>query len=130
MERFNIGTGLAFFPEISPTFRIDLQFSKKLFLADFTRFFDCHLFGVLLLQTLFTSRFGESGGSVVERRTPEREVGEFETYLRRVVSLSKTLSSQKLLVIPWKRWLRPDMTEKLLFGTSSLNTNKTSRLTV
>ena len=31
-----------------------------------------------------------SGGSVVKRRTPEREVGGFETYLRRVVvSLSK-----------------------------------------
>ena len=41
-----------------------------------------------------------------------------ETYRRRVVSLSKTLYS------PRKRWLRPDMTEKLLTGTLSLNTNK------
>ena len=32
--------------------------------------------------------------------------------------------SPKLLVIPRKRWLRPDMTEKLLTGTLSLNTNK------
>ena len=38
--------------------------------------------------------------------------------VRSVVSLSKIhFSSQKVLVIPRKRWLRPDMTEKLLTGT-------------
>ena len=37
----------------------------------------------------------------------------FETYLRLVVSLSKTLYSPKVLVIPRKRWLKPDMTEKI-----------------
>ena len=37
---------------------------------------------------------------------------------RRVVSLSKIhLPPKKVLVIPRKRWLRPDMTEKLLTGT-------------
>ena len=37
---------------------------------------------------------------------------------RRVVSLSKIhLPPNKELVIPRKRWLRPDMTEKLLTGT-------------
>ena len=37
---------------------------------------------------------------------------------RRVVSLSKIpFNSQKVLVIPRKRWLCPDMTEKLLTGT-------------
>ena len=37
---------------------------------------------------------------------------------RRVVSLSKIfLPPKKLLVIPRKTWLRPDMTEKLLIGT-------------
>ena len=46
------------------------------------------------------------------------------TYLRHVVSLSKTLYSQKELIIPRKQWLRPDMTENLLTGTLSLNTNK------
>ena len=51
----------------------------------------------------------------------------FETYLRRVVSFSKTLYSPKVLVIPRKRWLRPDMTEKLLNGTLSLNTNKSQK---
>ena len=36
----------------------------------------------------------------------------------RVVSLSKThLPPKKVLVIPRKRWLHPDMTEKLLTGT-------------
>ena len=49
---------------------------------------------------------------------------EFETYLRRVVSLSKTLFSPKVLVIPRKRLLRPNMTEKLLTGTLNLKTNK------
>ena len=40
---------------------------------------------------------GERGGSVVECRTGARGPG-FETYLRRVVSLSKTLYSPKVLV--------------------------------
>ena len=48
----------------------------------------------------------------------------FKTYLRHVVSLSKTLYSPKVLVKPGQRWLRPDMTEKLLTGTLNLNTNK------
>ena len=47
---------------------------------------------------------------MVEHQTPEREVGGFETYLHRV--MSKTLYSPKVLVIPRKRWLRPDMTEQ------------------
>ena len=63
---------------------------------------------------------GERDGSVVERRTPEREVGGSKP-----LSLSKTLYSPKVLVIPRKRWLRPDMTEYLLTGTLSLNTKKT-----
>ena len=69
-------------------------------------------------------REGEGGGSVVEHRTPERERGGgFKTNLRRVVSLSETLYSPKVLVIPRKRWLCPDMTEKLLTGTLSPNTH-------
>ena len=39
---------------------------------------------------------------------------------RRVVSLSKI----QVLVMPRKRWLRPDMTEKLLTGAQRLNPNK------
>ena len=38
--------------------------------------------------------------------------------------LSKTLYSPKVLVIPMKRWLHPDMTEKLLNETLSLNLNQ------
>ena len=40
------------------------------------------------------------------------------------MSLSKTLYSLKVLVKPRKRWLRPDMTEKLLTWTLNINTNK------
>ena len=40
---------------------------------------------------------------------------------RRVVSLSKAyLPPKKVLVIPRKRWLRPNMTEKLVTGTLSI----------
>ena len=41
----------------------------------------------------------------------------FETYLCSALSLSKTFYSPKVLVISRKRWLSPDMTEKLLTGT-------------
>ena len=50
-----------------------------------------------------------------------------ETYLRRVVSLIKTLYFPKVLVIPRKRWLRPEMTEQLLTGTLNLNSNKQTK---
>ena len=50
-----------------------------------------------------------------------------ETYHRRVVSLSKTLYSQKILVKLRKQWLRPVITEKLLTGTLSINTNKQTK---
>ena len=60
---------------------------------------------------------------MVERWTSEQKSG-FETYLRGDVSLSMTLYSQKILVIPRKQWHRLDMTEKLLTGTLSLNTYK------
>ena len=43
----------------------------------------------------------------------------------RVVSLSKTyLPPQKVLVIPKKRWLHPNMTEKLVTGTLSIKPNE------
>ena len=48
----------------------------------------------------------------------------FKIYLRLVVSLSKTLYTPKVLVIPRKGWLRPDITEKLLkFPTFTLRFN-------
>ena len=48
----------------------------------------------------------------------------FKTYLRRVVSYSKTLCPTKVLVI---HRLCPDMTEKLLTRTLNLNTNKQTK---
>ena len=49
----------------------------------------------------------------------------FDTYLRRVVSLSKdTFTPQNVMVIPRKRWLSPHMTEKLFTGMLSLNKTK------
>ena len=70
---------------------------------------------------------GERRGLVVEPRTPEREMSGFDTYFRRAVSLSKdTFTLRKVLAIPRKRWLRPDMTEKLFTGTFSLNKTKTN----
>ena len=45
----------------------------------------------------------------------------FKTYLRHVVSLSKTLYSHESTGNTRKRWLHPDMTEKLLTGMLSLN---------
>ena len=49
----------------------------------------------------------------------------FNIYLPHVMSLSKdTFSPKKVLVIPRKRWLRHNMTEKLLTGKVSINTKK------
>ena len=47
----------------------------------------------------------------------------------RVVSLSKTHLLPTILVKPRKRWLCPDITEKLLTGTLSQNTHKKKHLT-
>ena len=47
-----------------------------------------------------------------------------ETYLRRVVFLSKTFKSPKVLVKLRKRWFRPELTGILLTWTLSLNKNK------
>ena len=56
---------------------------------------------------------------MVEHRTPEREIGGVRSSLRSPCCILKqdTFTSQKVLVIPRKQWLRPKMTEKLLTGT-------------
>ena len=51
-----------------------------------------------------------------------REVG--GSILTQVILEQYTFTYQTVLVTPRKRWLRPDMTEKLLTGTKSLNPNK------
>ena len=62
---------------------------------------------------------------MVERRTPEREVGVRSSLrLPCCVLEQDTFTSQIVLVIPRKRWLRPEMTEKLFFGTLSKNETK------
>ena len=54
---------------------------------------------------------------------PEREVGVRSSLASPCCILEQdTFASQKVLVIPRQRWLRPDMTEKLLTWTESLNT--------
>ena len=53
-----------------------------------------------------TLKTGERADSVVRSKRSGL------TYLRLVVSLSKTLHSPKVLVIPRKRWRRPDLTDK------------------
>ena len=61
---------------------------------------------------------------MLERQTPEREVVDPHSD-RCVVSLSKVhLPSKSTQVIPRKRWLCPDMTEKLFTGTLSKNETK------
>ena len=55
---------------------------------------------------------------MVERRTPEREVGVRSSLGSPCYLLKQdTFISQKVLVIPKKQWFRPGMTEKLLTGT-------------
>ena len=54
---------------------------------------------------------------MVERRTLEREIGGSILTQVAVFLEQDTFTSQKVLVIPRKRWLRPDMTEQLLTGT-------------
>ena len=50
---------------------------------------------------------------MIERRTWSERSGSKLTY-RRVVSFSKILYSPKVLVIHRKRWLCPNMTEKIV----------------
>ena len=63
---------------------------------------------------------------MVEPRTPERETGGSITTSAVLCPYAKThLLTERVLVIPRKRWLHPDMTEKLFTGTLSLNKTKT-----
>ena len=68
------------------------------------------------------------GGSVVECRTPQREVGVRNLPPQCCVHEQGTLLPESTGLLPRKQWLRPDMTEKLLTGTLSLNTNKQTSL--
>ena len=69
---------------------------------------------------------------MAELRTPNGKVlGLIPTgimVLCELVSFSKTHQLPTVLVKPRKRWLCPDVTEKLLTGKLILNTNKQSAL--
>ena len=65
---------------------------------------------------------GERSGSVVECRTPEREVRGSRPTAAVLCPWARHFTPRKYWLITRKRWLRPDMTEKLLTGTLSLNT--------
>ena len=69
------------------------------------------------------TRWRSGRASDSESRSPE-----FDPHRRRrVASLSKIHYFPTVLVKPRKRWLHPNMTEKLLTGTLSLNTNKQTK---
>ena len=77
-----------------------------------------------VLDSWVTIQLGERGGSVVECRTPEQEVGGSKRTAAVLCPWARHFTPQKHWLLPRKRWLRPDMTEKLLTGRLSLNTNK------
>ena len=62
---------------------------------------------------------------MVVRRTPEREVGVRSSLRSQCCVLEQdAFTSQKVLVLPRKRWHHPDMTEKLFTGMLSKNETK------
>ena len=60
---------------------------------------------------------------MVNARTPDPEVGgSSPNRVKPCCVLEQgTFTPQKVLVIPRKRWLRPNMTEKLFTGTLRIN---------
>ena len=56
---------------------------------------------------------------MVERQTPDPEVRGSIPWSPCCVLEQDTFTSQKVLVIPRKRWLGPDMTKKLFTGMLS-----------
>ena len=65
---------------------------------------------------------------MAEPRTPESEVGGRDLLPPCCVPEQDTCTPRKVLIIPRKWWLLPDMTEKLLTGTLSLKKTKTQTL--
>ena len=84
---------------------------------------------LLSLMVVFMTpvRFLHTVGSAVAwwlmPRTPDPEVGGSRpTRVKPCCVLEQgTFTPQKVLVIPRKRWLRPNMTEKLFTGTIRIN---------
>ena len=87
----------------------------------------CILIGFESFTPKRISGDGERGrGSLVVNTSDSGSRGRgFEPHSdRRVMSLSKTYLPPKSTCIPRKRWLRPNMTEKLFTGTFSIKPNK------
>ena len=108
---------------ISAPLKADVLFSNKTF---FHYFSSCPKIKQLLMNTDKTVLILNvvvlvlflHNGLVEEGRTPEREVGGRSSLnLPCCVLEQDTFTSQKVLLISRKRWLRPDMTEKWLTGT-------------
>ena len=78
------------------------------------------------IRVLHPTNVGGPGGMVVNTLDCGSRGGGFESHWgRRVLSLSKTYLPPKVLVIPMgKRWLRPNMTEKLFTGMLSIKPNQ------
>ena len=134
---FFLGGGGCVLGERSHTCTISIQ-TKVLSYINLVTFFLTHLQPSLppdptpkkrytSLLVFYIETTGRRGGLVVELRTPEREVGVRSSLRSPCCILEQNTTfrstSQKVLVIglPRKRWFHPDMTEKLLTGTESLN---------
>ena len=61
---------------------------------------------------------------MVKRRTPEREVGFRDLHPPCCVLEQDTLLPESTGITEEVGWLRPELTERLMTGTSSLNTIK------
>ena len=81
---------------------------------------------ICCIRVLHPTNIGGPGGLVVNTSDSGSRGRWFEPDSgRRVLSLSKTYLPQKVLVIPRKQWLRPNMTEKLFTGMLSIKPNQT-----
>ena len=68
-------------------------------------------------------RYGERGGLVVNASDSGSRGRRFEPHWVKPCSVLEqgTFTPKKVLIIPRKRWLRPNMTEKLFTGTLRIN---------
>ena len=77
----------------------------------------------LLRNSVGTHNDGERSGLVVNASDSGSRGRGFEPHSDQTVlcPLARHIYSPKVLVIPRKRWLRPNMTEKLFTGTLRIN---------
>ena len=81
---------------------------------------------ICCIRVLHPTNVGGPGGLVVNTVDSRSRGWWFEPHSDPcVLSLSKTYLPPKVLVIPRKRWLCPNMTEKLFTGMLSITPNQT-----